>query len=276
MSAPYEPPVSQLLSLGEVGFGDSWLDSAALGITPAHVPELIRLLLDEDLYWASSESAEAWATIHAWRALGQLGAVDAISPLLELLGWDDDADWALEEIPRVLGMIGLAALEPARAALARLARDDKTWAAGAAATALVEIAKGFPDQRGTVVAAIQHQLRWWARQGPDVNALLVGALVDLTAVEAAPLIEEAFSRGAVDETFIGDWEDVQIELGLLAERVTPRPWYGIGPPPGMAHVWRRGLLPEPPGTSRDPAALAKRRRKAEKAARQRNRKRKKR
>jgi hypothetical protein len=62
-------------------------------------------------------------------------------------------------------------------------------------------------------------------------------------------MEAAYAAGAVDSTVFGDWEDVQVDLGLLDERVTfdPRPVRGAPP---------------------------KARRKAEKQARKRNRKRK--
>lgn len=278
MTAFYTPPVGQLLALGELKWGAPWLEYGELGITAEHVPELIRLLLDEKVFWADPDSLEVWGTMHAWRALGQLRAEAAIEPLLQVMGWDDEADWSLDEIPRVLGMIGPAALEPVRAALARLALDkDTRWiVAASAANALEEIAKRFPEARGAVVDALQRQLRWWARQDEDLNASLVSSLVDLRAVEAAPVIEEAFLAGAVDESLVGDWEDVQVELGLLAERITEQPWYGIGSPPRLEHVGWRSLDPVRPAPSPHAAAEAKRRRKAQKASRQRNRKRKKR
>ncbi|HET7231843.1 MAG TPA: hypothetical protein VFJ16_17660 [Longimicrobium sp.] len=278
MSALYTPPVSQLLALGKLEWGDPWLDYGELGITAEHVAELIRLLLDEKVFWADPDSVEVWGTMHIWRALGQLRAEAAIEPLLEVMGWDDEADWSLDEIPRVLGMIGPAALEPVRAALARLALDEETrWiVAASAANALEEIGKRFPEARSAVVDALQRQLRWWARQDEDLNASLVSSLVNLRAVEAAPVIEEAFSAGAVDEFLVGDWEDVQVELGLLAERITEQPWYGMGSPAGLGHMGRRSPEPGRPAPSRNAAAEAKRRRKAQKVSRQRNRKRKKR
>ena len=42
------------------------------------------------------------------------------------------------------------------------------------------------------------------------------------------MIQEAFEAGAVDESVSGDWEDVQVALGLLGERTTPRPRYDHG------------------------------------------------
>ena len=71
---------------------------------------------------------------------------------------------------------------------------------------------------------------------PDVNAFLVEALVELGAKEAAPLIERAFAEGYVDPIVMGDWEDVQVELGLKsAEEVAPK----------QVSKWRESLLPSP-------------------------------
>ena len=62
-------------------------------------------------------------------------------------------------------------------------------------------------------------------------------LAELKVVEAAPLMEEAFAARRVDDMVMGDWEDVQIELGLLAERLTPfRPEWSLWanhPPPAV-------------------------------------------
>lgn len=49
--------------------------------------------------------------------------------------------------------------------------------------------------------------------------------MDLQAVESASIIEAAFVAKNVDISIHGDWEDVQIELGLLQERLTPAPNY---------------------------------------------------
>ena len=42
------------------------------------------------------------------------------------------------------------------------------------------------------------------------------------AVEKADLIEQVFASDAVEESIVGDWENVQIELGLKEQRETPR------------------------------------------------------
>jgi hypothetical protein len=39
------------------------------------------------------------------------------------------------------------------------------------------------------------------------------------------VMERAFAADRVDISIPGDWEDVQVELGLIEERQTPRPQY---------------------------------------------------
>ena len=95
--------------------------------------------------------------------------------------------------------------------------------------------------------------------------MLIDDLVDLKAVESAAVIEEVFAAGAADTLFARDWEQTQVDLGLLPERVTPRPRYI--PLTRLLHAPEIRIIPP------DAAANAKRRRKAQKAARQRNRRR---
>ncbi|HEX6748504.1 MAG TPA: hypothetical protein VF092_14500 [Longimicrobium sp.] len=259
--------MDQLLTLGEAPARQHpWSDYVAMGFTAEHVPELIRMVNDEELAVADSDSAEVWGGLHAWRTLGQLRAEGAIGTLVALLE-GDDSDWVHNELPRVLGMIGPAALEPLRAALSAHSMDEEPWTAAAAADGIVEIAKRFPEARDPVLDALMRQLRWWQRQDPELNGFLVSDLVELKAVEAAPLMEEVFAADAAEIGIRGDWEDVQVELGLLPARITPRPQY---------FVWRRDLHPTPDlriPAARSSADDAKKRRKAEKAARRKNRKR---
>ena len=130
---------------------------------------------------------------------------------------------------------------------------------------LVEIAQRFPEMRDAAVATLAKQLRWWARQDLDLNTMLVHYLVKLNAVEAAPVIEEAFAADAVNTGWgEEDWEDVRVALGLLPERITPLPVYEspfrLDPRPLI-----RALAPSQP--------VPVRRKKPKKAARRRNKRR---
>ena len=233
MNPPYPPPVDQLLTLDmpDVSGGRDYL---ALGLGPEHIPDLIRLATDEKLRWEAADDDPAlWAPIHAWVALGQLRAEAAVEPVLSQLRHVDehDDDWAGEELPRVFGMIGPAAIP----ALAAYLTDNRRglWARVAAASGLKEIGQRRPEARAECAAALTRTLEQFADNDPALNGAIVSDLIDLKTVEAAPVIEQAFAVGRVDEMVMGDWEDAQIALGLKATRERPRRptlWDALLPP----------------------------------------------
>src|SRR5438132_4238107 len=105
MEANYPHPVDQLLTYGEAKPG-KWPDYLPLGLTREHIPGLIRMATDPELNGADSESLEVWAPVHAWRALGQLQAEEAIEPLLPMFHGMEENEWVQDELPEVYGMIG--------------------------------------------------------------------------------------------------------------------------------------------------------------------------
>jgi HEAT repeat protein len=270
MSEPYHDPVAQLLTLGDVRGKAEWDNYAALGLTAEHVPELVRMALDEDLHWADSESVEVWAPPHAWRALGQLRAESAVEPLLQLLDRidEDDDDWAQGDLPKVFGMIGPAAIPGLRDFMANAEHGE--WARITAGEGLAQVVERFPESRNQVVAILTERLRHSADEERTVNAYLVDALCDLKAVESAPVIEQAFAADIVDLSVLGDWEEAQILLGLLEERLTPTPNFSqleFGPLPSF------GVLRIGKQASHKASKKKKTKRKQAKAARKRNRRR---
>jgi len=236
----YPAPVSELLTLGDCRGQREWMDYRALGLGPEHVPDLIRLALDEELYWADSEGDAVWAPIHAWRALAQLHAEEAAQPLTHLLHRIDEYgdDWVGEELPRVFGRIGPAAIP----VLADYLADDANglWARVAAASGLSEIGDRHPEARSAAIAALTGTLECFADQDATLNAFLISYLVELDGVEAVPLMERAFEAEQVDLAVMGDWEDVQVRLGLLDERKTPSPNAVLGDLSGLwDEVWEK-------------------------------------
>jgi len=217
----YRPPVEALLSLGEPPGRDMSVDCAALGLGREHIPELIRMAVDPELHSGPQASQIVWAPVHAWRALAALRAEAAIVPLLGLLArLDDDMDdWLAREIPDVCALFGQPALQPAADYLAD-ARHG-VWARVTAANCVGHIGVAHPDLRAECVAKLAAQLEQCATQTENFNGMLVWDLMDLKAVEAAPVIERAFAAGRVDESVCGDWENVQIEFGLKTHREHP-------------------------------------------------------
>ncbi len=213
-TSSYSPPVDQLLTYGEaqVGSPQNWPNYLELGPGPEQIPDLIRMATDEELNWADSESLEVWAPIHAWRALGQLHAETAIEPLLSLFETLEDNDWVTEELPDVFGMIGRAALPALTAYIANITYDE--WARINAIAAVEKIGSRWPETRSECVALLMDQLELFTENEPEVNGFLILSLVELQAKEAAPLMERAFAAKRVDPIAMGQWEDVQVELGL--------------------------------------------------------------
>jgi len=202
-----------------------WPDYLGLEISPEHIPDLIRMALDEELHRAGSDSLKVWGPIHAWRALGQLRAEAAVESLTRLLVRIDkfNDDWVGEELPKVFGMIGPSAIPILADYLAD--PSHKLRARAAATFSFKEIGTQHPDSRDECVAVLAKQLEQFAELDPTLNSFIISYLLDLKAVEAAPIVERAFAAGCVDLSIQGDWEDAQVELGLLQERQTPRPDY---------------------------------------------------
>jgi hypothetical protein len=221
----YSSPVDQLLTYQEPVFekpGD-WPDYLQLGLGPEHIPELIRLTTDQSLFEVAEEEEDdrRWGgPIHAWRALGQLHAEAAIEPLLSLFQIQKDDDWVMEELPEVFGMIGPAALPSLKTFLADESNDE--WARIHASSCIEKIGVYSPEARSACIEILSNQIEallakeTFGEIDYGVNTFLILALTKLQAREVAPLIERAFQADRVDESVMGDWPEVQYELGLLS------------------------------------------------------------
>jgi HEAT repeat protein len=273
MTHTYTEPVSKLLELGMPE--DPWLDYASLGITHDDIPELLRLLRDGDLRWMErpddlpddEDLTEWYAQIHAWRALAQLKAEEAILPIIGLLHQidDEDDDWLSSDVDQIFALLGPASIQPLGAYL--LDEENQMYARAEAASALGSIGKARPETRDACVKYLVSALEKYEENDEGLNGFLIYDLVQLKAVEHVDLIGDAFAAEAVDEFIMGDFEDVQVELGLLKERTTAR------------RPLLPNFLPDTDGFPRTskPKKLEKKtksKRKQEKKSRKKNRKRK--
>ena len=208
---------------------------AEYSLTSEHIPALISLATQ----WVDEppENVAVYGPVHAWRALGQLRAVEAVQPLLDVQDELDelDDDWYLEEFHHVFGLIGPPAIEP----LAAYLSDDShsEFPRVKAANGLREIVRRFPETREQVVTILTAEL---ARHQADLgvlNGFLVSDLLHLEAVESAEAIERAFAANIVDPSVAGDWGDIRRELGVpglgLAPDQSP-----VGRQSGNDSVWQ--------------------------------------
>lgn len=219
----YAPPLDRLLTYGDCNkLPRQWANYVEeLGLTAEHIPELIRMATDQELNYRDSDDIAVWAPIHALRSLGQLQAEVAIEPLINLFDrLDEDEDWARETIYEVLGMIGESAISPLAAYLADPAHT--TWNRISATSCFREIFEHHPETREACLAALTQQMERFNRNPSELNGFIVAALLDIEAVEAAPLMEKAFVARKVDIAVAGDWNNVQVELGLKSPGEVPQ------------------------------------------------------
>jgi hypothetical protein len=221
METSYTNPVSLLLNYGDcLKMGDEWPDYCGeLGFTADHIPELIRMATDSQFDLSEEQGLEVWAPVHAWRALGQLRATEAVGPLLDMLYVQGDEEWMSEEFPTVFKMIG----PPAIARLARALSDkpEKFFANLTIAESLQVIGKTYPEAQKACILVLTDRIERCTEQIPDLNAFFISQLIDLKAVDSLPVIRQAFEREYVDYSFVGDIENVEIEMGVRTQRSTP-------------------------------------------------------
>lgn len=225
MKNEYSEPVRKLLTYGGyasvMNLGDPWPNYLELGLTEEHIPELIRMISDQALNKANGKSLEVWAPLHAWRALGQLKAVEACEPLVRLYQVLPDDDWLPPELPKVFSLIGPASIPAIKSYLGDDTLDEINRIS--APSCLETIALDHPDHRDDCIAVLEGQLSAYKTNGDTFNAFLIIALVKLQAKNAIEAIRAAFKADLVDISVMGDLEDVEIELGFRSHRETPRP-----------------------------------------------------
>jgi len=276
MTYTYTEPVSRLIKLGRPE-GETWLDYSTLDITPDQIPELIRLVEDHKLRVMEApedlpqdmELPEWFAQIHAWRALGQLQAEEAIPAILGILHQvdDEDDDWIGEDASEVFALLGPAAIQP----IAEYLRDNANglYARVAAADSLHAIGKAYPEARDESARILASVLENFKENDEGLNGFIIYDLVELKAVEYLDLIERAYKSESVDEMIMGDFEDVQIRLGLIEKRMTTR-----SPSPFFRSLSEPEKMFESEKKPSSAKKKEKNKRKQEKKSRKKNRKRK--
>jgi hypothetical protein len=273
MENTYTEPVSKLLKLGRPH--GEWLDYLSLGIASEHIPELIRLLEDHELrdlkppedFPDDEDPPEWYAQIHAWRALGQLKAEEAIPALVGLFHLMDDGedDWFDGDANDVFALIGPVSIHPLKDCL--LNEQNGLYARTEAASALREMSKKYPETRDLCVGIIASVVEKYEENDESLNGFLISDLVDMKAVEHIDLIEKAFASKNVDEFIRGDFEDIQIDLGLREKRSKP-----ISRPSLFQDVKEDTFVPDQ--KSAEQKKREKDKRKQEKKSRKKNRKKK--
>jgi len=189
--------VDALFTIGQPDKLASWPDYPdRYGLDESHIPVLVQLLSNADLPDATVTAGKDWAPLHAWRALGQLRAEDAVPVIFRQIETYADNGWAIDEIPSVLALIGEPAIAPANAVLV-----SSRFSEGAriiAMEGLVQIANLDPLYKEPIYLLLSR----YAQQ-PDLavsalNALLVNKLVGLDSEKFRNEVHQLLCSEAVD------------------------------------------------------------------------------
>jgi uncharacterized protein len=210
-----------LFTLGEVDRSGQWHDYLQYGFSNDDVSVLLELTADEELNAANAQSKEVWVPLHAWRTLGQIGSTKAVTPLIALFDVLVKDDWALSDLPMVMGMIGELAIDPLVVYLNANHHDE--FARVMAADSLAAIATQQPSCRDRVVQCYRDYMLSPDESAGNLNGLVICCLMDFDAKEAIDDIRQLFEKGCVELSCAGDLEEVEIEMGFRSERSTPRP-----------------------------------------------------
>jgi hypothetical protein len=119
-------------------------------------------------------------------------------------------------------MIGVPSIQPSLEYL--LDPSHGTYARIAAAKTLSEIGTRHPETRDDCVRSLIAALEKYRENDETVNAFIISYLMTLKAAEAAPLVEKAYLEDLVEIGVCGDYEEFQIQVGLLKKRLTPSPF----------------------------------------------------
>ncbi|MBW4600982.1 MAG: hypothetical protein KME29_15655 [Calothrix sp. FI2-JRJ7] len=209
-STSYQSPIDKLLTLGSQQLNDV----AELGISSEHIPDLIKLAVDDELLGADNEK-EAMAPVHAWRILGQLQATDAIIPLIQLFKLVDN-DLVNEELPKVYGNIGTAAIPALVKYLAQ--NQNQLLARVTAINSLEEIANQHPEASNQVKSLLTQSLQSCNQNEAELNGFIISALINLQSLISAPVIKYAFNTNQVAEDIVGNWDEVRESLGISSDK----------------------------------------------------------
>lgn len=279
MTNRYNEPVSRLLRLGPADWQE-WDDYSEFGFRQEHIPELIRLGSDYYLLCEDGPSDdEVWAPMHAWRALTQMFAVEAIVPLTRVLDWSFESgmDLISEGLRGALITFGEPTLEPLSDFLAEPEHTISGYSL--AAGIISSIGEQNPEHRDQAIKIITSALdAHFKRNDGDINGFWIADLMDLKATGSYPVIKKVFETGEVNLRIAGDLEDVELEFGMREKRDTPPPNTPLTP--ALIHSLRnesnKSLLdPHQAKVERTARQVKKEKskRKAEKKSRKKNRKR---
>lgn len=209
--AEYPEALAGLLTWGETDEDAdyrAWADRLA-----DHVPDLVRMVLDDDLNERDENDPAVWAPLHALQVLGVLGPVEAAEPLTQCLDMDDE--WFNEELPQVYAAIGSEAIPVLRAYLYDAAQEP--LARGLAAECLAAIAQqhaeAYDEAVDLLTAFLDRPEADDSAAEEQVTTSVIYNLSTMGATAAYDAIRRAYAEDRVTPRVIA-LDDVEADFGM--------------------------------------------------------------
>jgi hypothetical protein len=201
--------ISAIFQFGICEINQQWPDYVGqLSLIEEDILELIEIVENSNLAMVSTGcSIEDCAPMHAWRALGQIGALGAVKPLFQALinQKNDEAFWYAIELPEVIRLIGLHSINIITSFLNE--NSDIEWNYQLIVVqSLVNVALANPESREHVISIITHFLEDYKTNYSSHNACLIKELSRLEAKKVSTLVRNIISEDEIDFEFVTDEE----------------------------------------------------------------------
>ena len=211
----YPDAVAKLLDHGlpegDVDDVDSWFDYRAhYGFDEIDVVSLIDLM-GENMNRAPSASNDSYASIHACRALAQLGDTVTEDYFYTLI--DRSCNYVLVRNARAaLRLLPRSQLRNLESYFYDSRIDDDYRMA--LIDQACELVRADGELRETCISFLRKALADYARYSPGLNGMLIHYLIQLKATKASDEIQAALASGKTEDEITGPWPAVQVALGL--------------------------------------------------------------
>jgi len=208
-----EPKKIPIRELGEDHSVSAWKDYRAILPAEEFDESTLLDLLADDSFADAPDGPLPWVPLHAWRALGQMGSVAVIEPVLRFAD-SDLYPHAYDDFEKLSEQLGESAIDPLIRILEDRTRSETSRTLAAKGLGVVgRPAAGAARQR--VVDALMNQIRRNASDG-WVNGMSAEALMAMgersVGAEVLKMQDEGrlrlgFDRAAVVAEFFGQSQD---------------------------------------------------------------------
>ncbi len=226
----YSDKVAKLLLIGDRGLilveqeEINYIEK--FGFCEDDVEQLLLLANDEDIYnfdysdFNDDEGLEFYGVIHAWHVLSQLKvpeAKDIFIKFMEETDEDDIDEWILDSFFKLI--------KPYRKDMYQYfidntkSEDCNEWVRAEYISVLKDMVKTDELNISKFSELVEYILK--NSKNEIVISSIISMCVDLKLTQYMPLIKKCFDEDSVDIDYVGDYENIEIQMGLKEVREKP-------------------------------------------------------